>query len=273
MTVDTMSYAAKDLILDTIRRERADFFSLVERPENWHVQTRCTEWEVRDVVGHMIDVTEGYLKAWEIARQGGSREPKGLLVMADSLNEAAQSFRSLSQEEAVGRLREGSDTLMGIFEGLSEQDWGGYLVPHPYMGPLPTFFYAAFQVIDYGVHNWDMRYGLGDVLGKMDERTAGVLVPYMFVLFGATVDATSAADVNAVYGIEVSGEWGGKWRVTMHDGKFEQQPESDGFAGCQALFRFDPSDFVLSAYQRFPGGCASGDPDVIERVRGLFFRI
>jgi uncharacterized protein (TIGR03083 family) len=273
VTVDTMSYAAKDLVLDTISRERANFFGMVEKPENWNVQTRCTEWEVRDVVGHMIDVTEGYLNAWEIARQGGSREPKGLLVMADSLNDAAQSFRSLSQEEAVGRLRKGSDTLMGIFEGLSEQDWGGYLVPHPYMGPLPTFFYAAFQVIDYGVHNWDIRYGLGDVLGKMDERTAGVLVPYMFVLFGATVDAPSAAGQDFTYGIDVSGEFGGKWHVTVSDGKFEQQADSGDFAGCQALFRFDPSDFILSAYQRFPGGCASGDPDVIERARGLFFRI
>jgi hypothetical protein len=29
---------------------------------------------------------------------------------------------------------------------------------------------------------------------------------------------------------------------------------------------------VLSIYGRFPGGSATGDPEVIEKVRGLFFR-
>ena len=40
-----------------------------------------------------------------------------------------------------------------------------------------------------------------------------------------------------------------------------------------ALFQFDPSNFVLSSFLRFPGGAASGDPEVIERVRHMFFRI
>ena len=31
--------------------------------------------------------------------------------------------------------------------------------PHPYMGPVPAFFYAAGQLMDYGVHSWDIRAG------------------------------------------------------------------------------------------------------------------
>jgi hypothetical protein len=120
--------------------------------------------------------------------------------------------------------------------------------------------------MDYGVHTWDMRYGLGDKLGRLDDTTAGVLVPYMlFALMPNTVDDKSAAGVDAVYGIEVSGQWGGKWRATVKDGQFKAEPETGNFEGCQALFRFDhPSDFVLTAFQRFPGGSASGDPQVIE---------
>jgi hypothetical protein len=41
------------------------------------------------------------------------------------------------------------------------------------MGPLPTLFYPAFHVMDYGVHTWDMRWGLGEKDRKLDERTAG----------------------------------------------------------------------------------------------------
>ena len=271
--LNTMSFAAKPVMLDVIRHERQKFYDLIEDPANWNVQSRCTEWETRDIVGHMIDVTEGYLERWAIARQGGTGENYGLPIMADRANERARAFRSLPRDEAVSRLRKSSDELLAILDAITEDEWSNFLVPHAYMGPLPTLFYFSFQIMDYGVHTWDIRYGLGDTLGVLEERTAGVLVPYMFVLMSATVDGPSAAGLRATYGIEVSGAWGGKWRVNVADGAFTYAPESQDFQGCQALFQFDPSNFVLSSFLRFPGGAASGDPDVIERVRHLFFRI
>ena len=94
----------------------------------------------------------------------------------------------------------------------------------------------------------------------------------LYALLPSTVDAKSAEGVDVVYGIDVSGEWGGKWRVTVKDGKFEAKPV-ENFDDCQAVFSFDPSDFVLTAFQRFQGGEASGDPEVINKVRNLFFTI
>jgi uncharacterized protein (TIGR03083 family) len=272
--VDTMSYEGKPLILDVVRTERQAFYDLIDDPANWEVQTRCSEWQVRDVVGHMIDVTEGYLSRWDMALNSETPpDPLGLPAMAELLNEHAQAFRGQPRDEVIARLKSGSDRLMSIFEELSQDEWTNFLVPHPYMGPLPTFFYPAFQVIDYGVHTWDIRYGLGEKLRKLDERTAGVLIPYMFVLFQYTVDAASAQGVECTYGLEVSSEWGGRWRVSVKDGQWSAQPETGGFEGCDAVFSFDPSDFVLSAYQRFPGGSARGDEQVISQVRGLFFAI
>jgi len=98
-----MDYSGKDVVLDVVRRESADFFKLVDDPKNWNVQTRCTEWEVRDMVGHMLDVTEGYLTRWEKARKGEAIDTAGLLVMGESLNKNAQAFRSLPREEAINR--------------------------------------------------------------------------------------------------------------------------------------------------------------------------
>lgn len=271
--VNSMDYSGKDTVLDVIRKESTDFFSLVDDPNNWNVQTRCTEWEVRDMVGHMIDVTEGYLTRWESARKNEPRDTAGLLVMSRDLNDHAQAFRNLPREEAIARLKDNYSEMMDIFEKLTPEEWSGFLVMHPFMGPLPTFFYPAFHVMDYGVHTWDIRWGLGEKDRKLDERTAGVLVPYMlYALLPSTVDAESARDVNVEFCIEVSGEWGGKWRATVKDGKFEAKP-TDEFERCQAVFRYDPSDFVLTAFQRFPGGEATGDPEVIEKVRNLFFRI
>jgi uncharacterized protein (TIGR03083 family) len=272
--VNSMDYSGKDTVLDVIRKESGDFFALVDDPKNWNVQTRCTEWEVRDLVGHMIDVTEGYLMRWEKARKKEPVDSVGLLVMATDLNSHAQAFRSLPREEAIRRLKADYSKMMDIFGKLTAEEWGGFLVTHPFMGPLPTFFYPAFHVMDYGVHTWDIRYGLGEKTRKLDERTAGVLIPYMlFALLPSTVDGPSAAGVNVTYGVEISGEWGGKWRAKMKDSKFEATPETGSFAGCDAIISFDPSDFVLTAFQRFPGGAARGDVNVINKARSLFFTI
>jgi uncharacterized protein (TIGR03083 family) len=271
--VNPMAYEGKPVVLDVVRRERQAFYDIIDNPANWEVETRCEGWQVRDMVGHMIDVTEGYLGRWEKARKGEEADAVGLQVMGDTLNENALKFRSLTREEAIQRLKTVSDKMIAIFDSLTEDEWNNFMVTHYFMGPLPTFFYPAFHVMDYGVHTWDMRYGLGDKLGSLDDTTAGVLVPYMFILMQYTVDAQSAEGLDAVYGLDVSGDWGGKWRVTVKDGAFQSEPDSGDFEGCQALFRFEPSDFVLSAFQRFPGGSASGDPDVINRVRGLFFTI
>jgi len=272
--VNSMDYSGKDTVLDVVRKESADFFKLVDDPRNWNVQTRCTEWEVRDMVGHMIDVTEGYLMRWEKARKGEEIDTVSLLLMGESLNKNAQSYRGLPREEAINRLKNDYKQMMEIFDKLTADEWGNFIVTHPYMGQLPTFLYTAFHVMDYGVHTWDIRWGLGEKDRKLDERTAGVLVPYMlFALLPSTVDAASAKGVDVEYGIEVSGEWGGKWRATVKDGKFEAKPETGNFEGCKAVFSFDPSDFVLTAFQRFDGGTAQGDQETIDKVRSLFFRI
>lgn len=271
--VNPMTYAGKNVVLDVVRKERQKFYDLIDDPKNWNVPTRCEGWEVRDLVGHMIDVTEGYLGRWEKARKGEPAEAVGLPVMGATLNNNALAFRSLSREEAIQRLKTASDKMLAIFEGLTEDEWTNFNITHAFMGPLPTFFYPAFHVMDYGVHTWDIKYGLGDKLGELDEDTAGVLVPYMFILMQYTVDPKSAEGLEAVYGIQVSGDWGGKWRVTVKDGGWQAEPETGDFEGCEAVFNYTPSEFVLSAFQRYPGGSARGDAGVINRIRSLFFTI
>ncbi len=273
MVVNPMDYSGKDTVLDVVRTERARFYHIIDDPKNWYVQTRCDDWEVRDIVGHMIDVTEGYLSRWEMARKGEPADALGLVVMGERLNENAQKFRSLPREQVIARLKSDSDKMMAIFDALTPEEWSGFMVTHPYMGPLPTFFYPAFHVMDYGVHTWDMKWGLGDKTGKLDERTAGVLVPYMFILMQYTVDEKSAQGVDATIGVKVDGEWGGQWRVRVKDGTFSYEP-AENLDGVQAIFHFThPSDFALTAFQRFPGGETSGDPKVIDQIRHLFFRI
>jgi uncharacterized protein (TIGR03083 family) len=273
VAINSMDYSAKDLVLDVVKTERGKFYAIIDDPKNWEAPTRSGHWEVRDLVGHMIDVTEGYLTRWDMARRGDPATPLGLPVMAQELDRVALTYRNIPREEAIDRLKASSDRLMAIFEKLTLEQWGGFNVTHVFMGPLPTFFYPAFQIMDYGVHTWDMRWGLGEKDAKLDERAAGMLVPYMFILMQSTVDQESAKGVDVEYGIVVDGDWGGAWRVQVKDGQFTYAPAEDA-ASMSALFHFrDASEFVLTTFGRMEGGEATGDPQVIDKVRHLFFRI
>jgi uncharacterized protein (TIGR03083 family) len=273
MAINPMAYSSKDVVLDVVRTERAKFYDVIDNPANWNVDTRCEGWQVRDLVGHMIDITEGYLGRWEMAHKGEYPAGIGWLVMAETLNQAAIAFRSLPRDEAIARLKSASDKLMAIFEDLTEEQWNSFNVSHLFSGPTPAFCYPAFQIMDYGVHTWDMHWGLGDKEAKLDERTAGVLIPYMFIIWQYSVDPAAAQGVDINYGIKVDGEWGGQWKATVKDGQFGYAP-ADDLGDAQAVFHYKhPSDMVLTTYQRIEGGETSGDPAVVDKVRGLFFHI
>lgn len=274
MAVNTMDYSAKPLLLDVIRTERARFYDLIDDPQNWDVQTRCEAWETRDIVAHMIDVTEGYLDRWKHARAGRAIDTRPLITMADSLDQNAKTFRRLPREQVIERLKKDSEQMLEIFDALTPEEWTGFIVTHGFMGPLPTFFYPAFHIMDYGVHTWDIEWGLGKKDEPMDERAAGVLIPYMLgALLPSTIDAESAKGADFEIGIIIDGEWGGKWRVKVKDGKFSDTP-TDNVDGVHATLHFkSASEFVLTCFGRIQGGEPSGDPNVIQQYRKLFFRI
>ena len=271
--VNPMSAEGKDTVMTVMRRDRDNFTRLVSDPKNWNVDTRCTGWQVRDLVGHMIDVMEGYFKNWEAAEAGKEGTALGLPVMGETLNDHALEFRKLSREEALERFKKDAMKLDGILDGLKPEQWTGFMVYHPFGGPVPAGFYGTFQIMDYGVHPYDIEYGLGNKLATIPEDSAGLILPYAFIFWQLTVDQKVAEGKAFTYGIQVDGPWGGKWRATVADGKWSAAPETGNFEGCDALIHFNgAADAVLTFFQRFPGGSASGDEEVINTIRRLHYR-
>src|SRR5207249_2105379 len=102
--------------LRVVRQEAEGLFALVAQPEVWEKQTPCTEWQVRDIVGHIVDTTEGYFPAFDAARSKAEVAPAyGLPGMAVRVNEQAQALRGVPREELVDRLRTDFDKMMEIF--------------------------------------------------------------------------------------------------------------------------------------------------------------
>jgi uncharacterized protein (TIGR03083 family) len=268
--VNVGEFAGKAFLLNLVRAERAEFYKLLDEAP-WEGNTASGHWQTRDLCGHMIDVTESYLQRFAAARAGQpAPAPLGLVGMAQKLDEGATSFRSLSKDQAIARLKSASDRMFEIFDALDEQSWAGEMVPHVFMGPLPAYFFAAFQLLDYSIHSWDIKSGLGREEPLSDDA-AITLIPFMLIVIQYTVDAQRAQGLQARFGIEVTGPGGGTWCVDV-DGTTVSYTEAS-LEACQTVFTFRPSEFALSTYQRMRGGTVSGDSALAERVRDLLFKI
>src|SRR5262249_45670796 len=144
------------------------------------------------------------------------------------------------------------------------------IVHHVYMGPLPAYFFAWFQLIDYSIHSWDIKAGLGRD-EPLSNAAAVTLIPVMLIVIQYTVDADRAKDFKTTFGVDIPGNGGGQWRISV-DGTNVSYAEGS-LEGCPVVFTFDPSDFALSTYQRMRGGTVSGDTALGERIRDLLFKI
>lgn len=267
---NAMNYEGKDNILRTVRQEAEALLAMAEAPGAWEAPTGSDGWQVRDVVGHLVDVTEGYFESFDTARSGAQApEPFGLASMAERLDQRARAFRGTPQAELTGRLRADLDRMMGIVEAVGPDEWAGLTVPHSYMGPLPAFFYPAAQLMDYTVHGWDVRQGTGRAHG-VDGDAADLLVPFMFVLWQST--ATLGPDTEpAEVGVRVSGRNGGDFKLSMGpDGLAYEAADIDT---CPATIEFDAGSFVLTVFGRGNFGTLRGDRTVAERLLNVFFRI
>jgi uncharacterized protein (TIGR03083 family) len=268
--VNVLEYAGKQFLLDLDRKERAEFYKLLDEAP-WEGPTASGHWQVRDICGHLIDVTESYLERFAMARAGQEAPAAlGLAGMAPLLDQGAQRFRSLSKEQAIARLESSSDKLFEIFDALDEKQWAGEIVSHVYMGPLPAAFFAGFQLLDYSIHSWDIKSGLG-LTEPLSDDAAITLIPFMLIVIQYTVDAERSKDFKTKFGIDITGPGGGTWCVSV-DGT-QVSYEEVTTEGCDAVFSFTPSEFALSTHQRQRGGAVRGDAALAERIRDLLFKI
>jgi uncharacterized protein (TIGR03083 family) len=264
-----MDFASKDNLLRTVRQQSDEMLALASDPDGWEAPTAAGHWEVRDIVGHLVDTTEGYFEGFDVARNNrAAPDALGVRTMNEHVDAGACSFRDVPQGEMLARLDKDRAEMLAIIEDLDTDAWGGFIVGHKYMGPLPAFFYPVAQLVDYTVHTWDIRQGTGRS-HAMDGDAADLLVPFCFIVWQSTADCSSVEPFSL--GVRISGNNAGETRVSVSPDGIALEP---GAVDDMALIlEFDPASFVLTAMGRINGGTARGDASLAECYCNLFFRI
>jgi uncharacterized protein (TIGR03083 family) len=270
-TWDFQHPASKGRLLGVLQREIDEMFELTAEPGRWHSPTACPGWEVRDMVGHLVTETKGYLSAFDIARRGvaAAEEPVGVAGMAKASDEAARAFRDVPRDELLERAGDDTNRLMHEFESLSDADWSGLIVPERYMGPLPAMIIVEGLLGGYTVHGWDVRQGLG-MHHAIAGDAADLLVPFVYLLWSATADTTSVDSPYAI-GIRTTGQNGGDTRFDVSEKGLRFEPGN--VDECPTILEFDPATLVLTAYGRVNAGTVRGDRQIASSFRSLFVSI
>jgi uncharacterized protein (TIGR03083 family) len=265
------TYEGKDTILRVVGQQAHTLFAILDDPDIWERSTPCSRWATRDVVGHLVDTIEGYFVAFDAARSHTEpAPPHGLAAMSQIAGDQAIGFRDLTREEMLERLHTDFAKIMELLDGIGPDDWTGLMVTHGYMGPVPAYMFAAGQLMDFGVHSWDIVEGSGRA-HAMNGEVADLLVPFMFVLWQFTIrDGVDTSPFEL--GIRVtSGHNAGDFRVSVGPDGMAYEPGSVDDLAC--VLEFDAASFVLTAFGRCNTGTVRGDADIADRFLNLFFRI
>jgi len=258
--------SSKVRILAALRRELDAFTATVGVPEAWRAPTACAGWEVRDMVGHLVDATDSYLDGFDAARHGRAVPSAGFADMAAATDAAARAHRDDDRDELLAQLTAQSERLFIEVESLSAEQWTNLVVTDRYAGPLPALAIATGLLGGFAVHHWDVCEGIGRS-HCIAADTADLLVPFVFALWGATVDGGRVDEPFAI-GIRTSGRNGGDTRVDVdgHGVRFERTTLDDDVT----VIELDAATFVLWGYGRVNAGTVHGDGALVPRFRAVF---
>jgi uncharacterized protein (TIGR03083 family) len=254
------------LLLSLLRKEYAGLVGVAANLDEaqWSTASPCEEWEVRDVVGHMVDVAESYLGYFRLAENGwATGEPLGWAAYPHALSTCALSYRRLPRLELLARLEALTEPLLNKFDALDGDAWATTLIPHRYGGPLPPFVMAVFQLIDYAVHSWDVRVAIG-ASDDIDYETTHTLVPFAFTVYNFLFDADRASGLNVTLLYDIAHPDGSvePWTVGIDQGQLALTPGVPD--SPEAVLELTPTQLLLRVFRQQP--CpTTGDLEAVAR--------
>ena len=133
-------------------------------PEQMELQSACSEWQVQDVVGHLLAGAQRQIDSMSRGRAGDSGPPEGFVPMASTATSASNSQRDVQQRVALGNgllaaYNEHYARLYEVLDTFNPDRWD-MLCWHMRRGPMPASEYLELRIQELAIHDWDMRKAL-----------------------------------------------------------------------------------------------------------------
>jgi uncharacterized protein (TIGR03083 family) len=238
--------------------ERLNQYFRALPPEALTKPSACAQWQVQDVIAHLVSVAEFYASAVERGLQGetaalGGRPPAGTGTGASAAEGIAQ--RSIAARQSLG------DRLLATFAATSDhlhQTLAG-LTPaerqqpcyHP-GGMVAAQDFIELRLKELGVHEWDIRAGLqpeahlspacfAAILATISESIASGSLRWAF--WSGPKPATPVR-----YRFVIAGPGPSKPDLVI-DGQTMRMEEA-GATSPDVTFRCDTETYILLVYGR-----------------------
>jgi uncharacterized protein (TIGR03083 family) len=135
-------------------------------PEAWSRPSACTQWQVQDVVAHLIGVAESYAGNVSRGLQGDSAPPAGrppagasnAALAAAGIAERSIAARKSLGEQLLATFEATSERLHRLLAGLRPQE-RQQLCYHP-GGLVAAQSFIDLRLKELALHEWDIRASL-----------------------------------------------------------------------------------------------------------------
>ncbi|MGH7747203.1 MAG: maleylpyruvate isomerase family mycothiol-dependent enzyme, partial [Candidatus Dormibacteria bacterium] len=223
LQVDTIT------LLDSVERHRARLFDSLERltPAEWRASSRCEDWSVADVVGHLRWGTESGLELLRRVDQGCGERVFDGFDPRTTPEAGLEPLRGHDPAENLAALRAGTATLLAAARDLAVR--GVEEEADTPLGWVPWPLAVNHLLWDSWLHERDILVPLGGATGP-DPGEVRLVGSYQLVPLGAVL---ARAGVRCRIDLRLEGAGGGAYRLSLGDELVVDHPqEPPGDEGC-----------------------------------------
>lgn len=190
-------------------------------PEQWELPSACAEWQVQDVVSHLIGGAERQAESMERGRGGDSDPPAGFVPPQASELSATNAQRDIDRSnELAGHFLESFDAsyekLHHEFDRFSEVSWDT-LAWHVRRGAMTGAAYVELRIQELAIHDWDIRSATGTIHSLYPDSVP-ILLDMTPRWLGMCFRSSAKLPKPVVYGFNVDSQ---NYRLTVTGDGFD----------------------------------------------------
>ena len=226
----------------------------------WGRQSACDEWQVADVVAHLVGNAEFYAGTVSRGLQGESSPPEGRpaagtdhpSVSAASLAKSSIAKREMLGDQLLETYLEKDNHLIDLLTGLSPDD---QVKPCYHPGSIvPAGNFVDLRFKEIVLHEWDIRSAIEDQATLSPSSLASTVILISESFASGSIRwafwAGPALDQPVRYRFEVAGPVPINADVVVKGDGFQLELAAQGPA--DVTFRCDTNIFALLMYGRVP---------------------